>query len=112
MRLALAMILLIGCAEDSGETRACNDTGFDVTDLEDGSQRVGMLANGACSPYVVEEISGSSPPTNLVIDGERYIHLPIDQTSFLTSGRWSFHLTVQHGQNGSVNSVRVFPIED
>ncbi len=101
------MTLLIGCTDDSIEIRACNDTGFDVTELVYAGQTVDMLANGACSPYEVVDRSGSSPPTNLVIDDERYIHLPIDQTSFLTSDRWSFHLTVEKTQTG-----RVFPVED
>ena len=59
MRWALATTVLIGCTDDSIEIRACNDTGFDVTELRYGGQSVDMLANGACSPYEVVERSGS-----------------------------------------------------
>lgn len=109
MRLALLMTLVVGCTVDHHvEVRACNDTGFDVMNLEFRGETFDVLANDACTPYEGTDRAGSQPRIRLFIGDDSYVNDPIDQTTFLTDGRWSYHLTVQFGGI----SVRVNPIED
>ena len=104
MRVALAVSLLIGCA-DSVEFRICNESDFEMTDIVVGPDMVEKLASFECTPYEARDSIGSSPPAQLTALGEVYSRTPIDGGSFVTAGRWSYRLRVQHGREGAPNAV-------
>jgi hypothetical protein len=115
MRCLLAVLALTtGCFADSDlvETRACNDTGFDLDTLEYSSFDEGALPDGTCTEYRRAEGDAYDYTfLRFTIGADEFRLQPIDFVGEtpLPGGRWSYRFDISDYAN---RGVTVTAIED
>ncbi len=108
MRFLLAsLVLATGCFADSEpvDTRACNDTGFDLDTLEYSSFDEGALPDGACTEY--RRADGDVYDYTFLrftIGADEFRLQPIDFVGEtpLPGGRWSYRFVISDYPNRGV----------